>query len=72
MALSVASMRAQTSFPAVNGFDMSRIVGTITLFGLTFEVTTQIAYENESAHVVQCFDVDPEDIELIFNSMVIR
>ncbi len=62
----------QTSFVNVNGTEMARIVGTITVFGVTIDTTHQIAYENQIAHVVQCLNVDPADVDLIFNSMVIR
>lgn len=62
----------QTSFIIVNGTDMARINGTITALGVTIDAPSQLAYKNGIAHAVLCVAVDPENVELIFNSMVIK
>ncbi len=62
----------QTSLVIVNGTDIARIDGTITVIGVTIDSSSQLAYENQIAHAVLCVDVDPENAELIFNSMVIK
>jgi len=61
------------SFVNVNGVEMTRIKGTISLFGVVLESNSQIAYENQIAHAIQCVgNISPEDIALIFDSLVIR
>ena len=62
----------QTSFVNVNGAEMARITGKLTSFGVAVDATHQVAVDRESTHYIQCVGVEPDDVELIFNSMVIK
>jgi len=60
-----------TSFINVNGTDMARIDGNVTMQGVVLALNTQTAYEDEYVHSIFCFGISAEDIDLVFGSMEI-
>ena len=58
-----------TNLVTVNGVEMTRSTGTITLFTFKSDATQQVAYEDDYFHTIVCFSTPQADTDLVLDSM---